>query len=65
MPDPGGRGADSLADLGRAGEGELVDAGMGDDRLPGLTFAGDDVDDALRQADAVTDFGEEQGRQQR
>ena len=46
----GGRLADQAADLGRAGEGDLVDAGMLDERRAGGAVAGDDVDDARRQA---------------
>ncbi len=42
-----GRGAlDQLADLGRAGERDLVDAGVLDERAAGLAGAGEDVDDA-------------------
>jgi hypothetical protein len=44
----GGRLADDAADFGRAGEGDLVDAGCLT-ILAGLAVAGDDVDDALRQ----------------
>ncbi len=40
---------DRLADLGRAGEGDLVDAGMVDERGAGRAVAGDDVDHAGRQ----------------
>ena len=50
---PAARGglADDAADLGRAGEGDLVDAGMRDQRLAGAAVAGDDVDHARRQPD--------------
>ena len=41
---------DLLADLGRAGEGDLVDAGVSDERRPGSAVAGDDVHGAGRQA---------------
>ncbi len=40
---------DRLADLGRAGERDLVDAGMVDERGAGAAVARDDVDDAGRQ----------------
>ena len=46
----GGGLADDLADFGRAGEGDLVDIGVIDDRGAGVALAGDDVDDALGQA---------------
>jgi hypothetical protein len=42
---------DELADLGRAGEGDLVDIGMLDHTVAGrVSIAGDDVDDAGREA---------------
>ncbi|HVH11968.1 MAG TPA: aldehyde dehydrogenase family protein, partial [Longimicrobium sp.] len=59
----GGRGADDLADLGRAGEGDLGDVGVADDLLANLAVAGDDVDHAGRQADLLADIGEGQGGQ--
>jgi uncharacterized protein YidB (DUF937 family) len=37
---------DALADLGGAGEGDLVDAGVVDEGRAGAPVAGDDVDDA-------------------
>ena len=40
---------DLLADLGRAGERDLVDVRVLDERLPDRGPAGDDVDDARRQ----------------
>ncbi len=46
----GGGLADDLADFGRAGEGDLVDAGVVDDGGAGLAVAGDDVDHTLGQA---------------
>jgi hypothetical protein len=55
----GGGPADDLADFGRAGEGDLVDARMIDDGGAGIALAGDDVDHALGQADALADFGEQ------
>ena len=46
----GGGLDDQLADLGRAGEGDLVDVGMlGQRRAGRLAEAGDDVDDAVRE----------------
>ena len=42
-----GRGSDFLANLGRPGEGDLVDIGMADERCAGAAVAGDDVDDTL------------------
>ena len=45
----GERALDRLADVGRAGEGDLVDAGMAHERGAGVARAGDDVDDARRQ----------------
>ncbi len=55
--------ADDLADFGGAGEGDLVDIGVVDDGGAGLALAGDDIDHALGQADALANFGEQQGRQ--
>src|SRR5580700_4616170 len=47
-----GRGLDDqFADLGRPGEGDLVDIRMGRERCPGsLAEPGQDVDDAVREA---------------
>jgi len=56
----GGRLADFPPDLGRAGEGDLGDARMGDDRLAGAAIAGDDVDHACRQAGLPAHLGKEQ-----
>ena len=61
----GGRLADDLADFGRAGEGDLVDAGMIDDRSTRAGTARQDVDDALRHAGALADLGEQDRRQRR
>src|SRR5690606_8207120 len=52
----GGRAADQLADLGGAGEGDLLDIGVGDDGGAGVAHAGDDIDDARRQAGARADL---------
>ena len=57
--------ADLLADLGRAGERDLVDARVGDERHPDLARARDDVDDARRQVGLAADVGEEQGAERR
>jgi hypothetical protein len=46
---PGQRPLDQLADLGGAGERDLVDAGVGDERRTGRARPGDDVDDAGRE----------------
>ena len=54
--------ADLLADRGRAGEGDLVDVGMPDQREPDLARAGDDVDDARRQVGLAADVREEERR---
>ena len=48
-------------DLGRAGERDLVDARMGDERHPDLAGPRDDVDDAGRQVGLAADVGEEEG----
>jgi hypothetical protein len=56
----GRRLADAAAHGGGAGEGDLGDAGMLDDRLPRRAVAGDDVDDALRQPGLPADIGEKQ-----
>ena len=50
--------ADDAADLGRAGESDLVDAGMIDDGRARLAVAVHEVHDARRQADLVHDLGE-------
>ena len=51
---------DLPADLGRARERDLVDAGMGDERHPDLARPRDDVDDAGRQVGLAADVGEEE-----
>ena len=61
----GGRLADDLADFRRAGEGDLVDAGMVDDGRTRARTARHDVDDAFRHAGALADFGEQDRRQRR
>ena len=53
----GGLATDLATDLGRPGEGDLVDAGMADDCGTGVAAAGDDVDKAGRQAGFLRDFG--------
>ena len=50
--------ADLAPDLGRAGEGDLVDALVRDERRAGRAVAGDDVDDARGQARLDADLGE-------
>ncbi len=55
---PRRRLADQPADLGRAGEGDLVDAGMPDQQLAGAAVALDDVDHPGRQAGVAADPGE-------
>ncbi len=53
---PGGALGDPPADLGRAGEGDLGDVGVLDEPLPALAAgAGDDVEDALGEADLDRD----------
>ena len=56
---------DRLADLGRAGERDLVDVGVPDQRLAGPAGAGDDVDDARRQVGLLADLREQQRGQRR
>ena len=56
---------DRLADLGRAGEGDLVDVVVLDERGAGAAVAGDDVDDARRQLRLAADVGEEERGQRR
>ncbi len=51
---------DGLADVGGAGEGDLVDARVLDDRATGLAGAGEDVDDTRREVGLLADLGEEQ-----
>ncbi len=61
----GGRLTDGAADLGRAGEGDLVDVVVFDQRRAGRAVAGDDVDDAGRQPDLDADLGEGERGQRR
>ena len=57
---------DQLADLGRAGERDLVDVGMRGERgAGGLAEAGDDVDDARREAGLHDQLAEAQRRERR
>ena len=58
--DAGHRLGDRAADVGRAGEGDLVDVVVRDDRLAGRAGAGEDVDDAGRQVGLLADLGEQQ-----
>ena len=55
----GDRLRDGPADLGRAGERDLVDAGVLDQQPAGVAGAGDDVDDARRQVGLLADLGEQ------
>ena len=65
--DRSGRAAhDRLPHLGRAGEADLRDVGVLDEPLPDdRALAGDDVDDALRDARLERELGEPQRRQRR
>ena len=54
---------DLLPDLGRAGEGDLVDVLVLDERGAGAAVARDDVDDARGQLGLAKDVGEEQRRE--
>ncbi len=56
---------DQLADLGRAGERDLVDAVVLDQRLPDCRAAGDHVDDAGRQLALGDDLGQRESGQRR
>ena len=59
----GGARHDDPADLGRAGEGDLVDARVLDERRAGrLAIAGDDVDDARREAGLQGQLAQAQAR---
>ena len=60
-----GLGADLPADLGRAGEGDLVDARMIDQRRPGLAVAGEDVDDPGRNPGLERQLAEPQRGERR
>ena len=55
-----GHGADLTPDGGGAGEGDLVDVGVGDERGAGGAVAGEDVDDAGREADLERQLAEAQ-----
>ena len=59
----GQRAGDRAADLGGAGERDLVQAGVGDQRRAGLAGAREDVDDARRQVGLLEDLGQQQRRQ--
>ena len=65
LPRAGELALDRLADLGRAGERDLVDARVLDERGAGAAVAGDDVDDAGRQLGLADDVAEEQRGQRR
>ena len=65
LPLPADRALDALAHLGRAGERDLVDAVVLDDRLPDRRAAGEDVDHARRQVGLGDDLGQHQRRQRR
>ena len=60
-----GGGLDVLADLGRAGERDLVDVRVADQRGAGRAVAGDDVHDAVRQLGLLADLGQQQRGQRR
>jgi hypothetical protein len=64
LPVPGELALDRLADLGRAGEGDLVDLAL-DERGARAPVAGDDVHDAGRQLGLAQDVAEEQRRERR
>ena len=54
---------DRAPDIGRAGEGHLVDVVVGHQRPAGLAGAGHDVDDTGGQGGLLHDLGEEQCRE--
>ena len=56
---------DPLAGGGRSGEGDLVDAGVGDEVLADLAAAGHDVDHAGRHAGLVEGLGQHEVAQRR
>ena len=58
-------GADLAADVGGAGEGDLVDARVVDQRRAGLAVAGEDVDDAVGEAGLEGELAEAQGGERR
>src|SRR5204863_6447651 len=55
---------DRLADVGRAGEGDLVDLAL-DQGGAGAAVAGDDVDDTGRQLGLAQDVAEVESRERR
>src|SRR5579859_8237553 len=57
LPRAGGRPANDAADLGRAGERELVDTRVGDDRGARLTVARHHIEHARRQPDRLAELG--------
>ena len=57
---PGGRRADLAANLGRAGEGDLVDAVMCDDHFAHRAIAGHDIHDPFGQAGLIADIGKQE-----
>ncbi len=59
----GGRAADDAPDVGRSGEGDLVEIGMLGDQRAGRVAAGDDVDHAGRQSGFGDDLAKQQGGQ--
>ncbi len=61
----GQRPLDDLADVGRAGERDLVDVVVLDERLPDRRAAGQDVDHARRQVGLGDDLGQHQRGQRR
>ena len=63
LPRAGELALDRLADLGRAGERDLVDVGVLDERGAGAAVAGDDVDDARAAARPGGGRREEERRQ--
>ena len=65
LSEPGDRLGDRPADPGGAGEGDLVDVRVLDERLAGRAGAGDDVDDARRQVGLLADLGEQQRGERR
>ena len=58
----GGRADDRAPDLGRAGEGDLVDAAVLGHRLADGRAAGDDVEDAVRDAGLLDQLREAKRR---
>ena len=56
---------DGLAHPGAAGEGNLVDTLVPDQRRAGMPIAGNDIDDTLGQARLLTDFRQVERRQRR